>query len=68
MKITLEFNLPEEAIELRHAIDAGKAFSLINDLDGELRAIEKYRNEVTMEDIRRLRASIAEELPNLGSE
>lgn len=41
-KATLEFTLPEEQYEFRQATHAGEAWSVIHDLDAELRNLIKY--------------------------
>ena len=42
MKARLEFTLPEEDIEFRHAMTAGDMHSALREFDNELREFIKY--------------------------
>lgn len=42
MKATLEFNLPEDAVDFRQACNGGGAHTVIWALDAELRTMVKY--------------------------
>ena len=50
MKVTIEFNLPEEEIEARHCIDGGKAHGVLFAFDqwlrGEIKYHDKYYEEL----------------------
>lgn len=49
MRVTLEFNLPEESEELKEALYGDEAFSLIKDIRGALRNYYKHGNDGTLE-------------------
>ena len=42
MRATLTFTLPDEQVEHQNAVDAGKAFSLLNHIVTRMREREKY--------------------------
>lgn len=44
MKATLEFNLPEERVEHRHAVNAADMAACLWDVDQELRTFIKHGN------------------------
>lgn len=68
MRATLTFNLPDEQTEHQNAVDAGKAFSLLNHIIARIRDRQKYGpNEGETADlfIESLRRDIFEEFPGI---
>lgn len=45
MKATLEFDLPDERVEHRHAVNATDMAALLWDMDSELRMFLKHGNK-----------------------
>lgn len=56
MKTVLEFNLPEDEIELHHAQKGVRYYIAITEIREKFRSIEKYENKKSMklEDIRQI--------------
>jgi hypothetical protein len=55
MKAILEFNLPEEQLEHRLALDGGKWMSACREIDQWLRSLEKHsdRDTVSVAEVRK---------------
>ena len=51
MKVTLEFQLPEEREEHIRAVHSADAWALLDDIDQELRRILKYGSEITRDQM-----------------
>lgn len=49
MKVTIEFNLPEEASELRHALEGEQWLGILFDLDQDLR--RRIKNPTNGEEL-----------------
>lgn len=49
MKITIEFNIPDEREEFELAVNAGKTQAIIDDLDNYLRGQIKYNDTLSDE-------------------
>lgn len=65
MKAILEFNLPEEGSEHRHALDGAAWASILHAVDEELRAKEKYGGQASM-PTSEVRAMIREAMEHEG--
>ena len=63
MRATLSFTLPDERVEHQNAVDAGRAFSLLQGILEDIRAKDKYgKDDVTLASIAYL---IREEFPDI---
>lgn len=68
MRATLTFNLPDDEAAHQNAVDAGKAFSLLNYLAERIRRRLKYGPEEDETDalfIENLQADILEAFPDV---
>ena len=53
-KVTIEFDSVEEAEELKIAMDAAQWYSVVYDLDQELRSMHKYGGLEYAQDVREI--------------
>ena len=67
MKVTLEFNLPEETGAFNDALAGRKAIRILQEVTEELRRILKYEDnpENLRDKVDEIRKSIYEEFPDL---
>lgn len=68
MRATLTFNLPDESIEHQNAVDAGRAFTLLNHIITRMRDREKYglgEDETEALFIESLQGDILDAFPNI---
>ena len=65
MKATLQFTLPEDDAEFRHAISGSRAIGVLFDLDQLLRAQIKHSDDTVSEDVIEAFENIREHLRNL---
>ena len=65
MRVVLEFNLPDDDHAHRNAIDAQRAFSLIQWLKSEIRNKLKYDTPKDPEFLGELHHGIYEEFPDI---
>ena len=68
MKVTLEFNLPDEALEFETAVNAAKMYSVLWDLDQWLRANTKYAPDDMSDDTYKTFEQCREKLRELMTE